>query len=204
MKPLLNILKDQSCAQREFPLQQAGCSPRLPVSTCLSGDEGKTIASSSRIIFLSLIMNPGGLPCSSSGYSSDPQTLFVQEILSFDTYTGLLTDQEQGQLARLVSPVDINRIPERWSFTFRVYGYLNCCLWLLSSLWASIICAYQCGIPEFYFSHLKDSDFLIEGCQVCLMKVWPVSYFFSFFMAQSLHSVLHGFILRSIPVLVCC
>ncbi len=113
MKPLLNILKDQSCAQREFPLQQAGCSPRLPVSTCLSGDEGKTIASSSRIIFLSLIMNPGGLPCSSSGYSSDPQTLFVQEILSFDTYTGLLTDQEQGQLARLVSPVDINRIPER-------------------------------------------------------------------------------------------
>jgi hypothetical protein len=58
-------------------------------------------------------MDPGGLPCSSSGYSSDPQTLFVQEILNFDTYTGLLTDQEQGQLARLVSPVDINRIPER-------------------------------------------------------------------------------------------
>jgi hypothetical protein len=43
-------------------------------------------------------------------------------------------------------------------------------LWLLSSLWASIICAYQCGIPEFCFSHLKDSDFLIEGCQVSLMN----------------------------------
>ncbi|CAK9268131.1 unnamed protein product [Sphagnum jensenii] len=38
--------------------------------------------------------------------------LEMKEILSFDTYTGLLTDQEQGQLARLVSPVDINRIPE--------------------------------------------------------------------------------------------
>jgi hypothetical protein len=58
-------------------------------------------------------MNPVGLPCSSSGYSSDPQTLFVQEIVNFDTYRSLLTDQEQGQLARLVSPVDINRIPER-------------------------------------------------------------------------------------------
>ncbi|KAH8969695.1 hypothetical protein BDL97_02G047400 [Sphagnum fallax] len=38
--------------------------------------------------------------------------LEMKEILSFDTYTGLLTDQEQGQLASLVSPVDINRIPE--------------------------------------------------------------------------------------------
>ncbi|KAH9570583.1 hypothetical protein CY35_02G048500 [Sphagnum magellanicum] len=38
--------------------------------------------------------------------------LEMKEILNFDTYTGLLTDQEKGQLARLVSPVDTNRIPE--------------------------------------------------------------------------------------------
>ncbi|CAK9214843.1 unnamed protein product [Sphagnum troendelagicum] len=56
------------------------------------------------------------LPCNKQdvlqGCQSPLVFLEMKEILNFDTYTGLLTDQEQCQLARLVSPGDINRIPE--------------------------------------------------------------------------------------------
>ncbi|CAK9857789.1 unnamed protein product [Sphagnum jensenii] len=38
--------------------------------------------------------------------------LELKDIINFDTYTGLLTDQEQRQLAKLVSSLDISRVPE--------------------------------------------------------------------------------------------
>jgi hypothetical protein len=44
---------------------------------------------------------------------SNPNNLFLQDILNFDTFTGLLTDQEQGQLMRYLSSEDVAKGAER-------------------------------------------------------------------------------------------
>lgn len=38
----------------------------------------------------------------------------LQDILNFDTFTGLLTEQEQGQLMRFLSSVDVPEASERY------------------------------------------------------------------------------------------
>ncbi len=44
---------------------------------------------------------------------SNPNKLSLQDILNFDTFTGLLTEQEQGQLMRYLSSEDVAKGSER-------------------------------------------------------------------------------------------
>ncbi len=147
MKPLFTLLKDQNCAQREFPLPQAGCSPKLPVSTSLSGIEGKAIASSFRIVFLSLIILSGGLPCwSSSGSSSDNQTIFLYRTLSILTLTQVFSRTKSNvswrSLCHLLTSAEFQK------------GIINSRFMVVSTVglvtFSSIlVCGYLCWVSEF-------------------------------------------------------
>ncbi len=111
----------KNCAQRKISLQQAGCSSELPISTSSSGNEGRKIFPSLQYGYVLLFsMNWWHNILESCTILESCICLLMivydwwQDIVNFDTFMGLLTEEEQSQLMKFVSSVDLASIPDRW------------------------------------------------------------------------------------------
>ncbi len=113
----------KNCAQRKISLQQAGCSSELPISTSSSGNEGRKNFPS--LQYGVHYWNPFSyvLLFSMNWWHNILESCICllmivhdwwQDIVNFDTFKGLLTEEEQSQLMKFVSSVDLASIPDRW------------------------------------------------------------------------------------------